>query len=153
MDYFLYHITFTNTQCVILYKTSKNLIDLADRLRDLYVLQAQAIPSPFSPLFTCNFVQILSSNLWHMRLGHPSDLVHKILSSVIPTITHSLNKYFPFHFCHLSKHRCLPYPDSNSTTSHAFSLLHVDIWGPYFTPSINNKCYFLTIVDDFTRFT
>jgi len=34
-----------------------------------------------------------------------------------------------------------------------FDLIHVDIWGPYFVPSFEGHGYFLTIVDDFSRFT
>lgn len=30
-------------------------------------------------------------------------------------------------------------------------MIHVDIWGPYSTPSLNGSKYFLTIVDDFSR--
>jgi len=41
------------------------------------------------------------------------------------------------------------------STSHAstpFSLLHVDIWRPCLVTSIHGHKYFLTIVDDFSRF-
>lgn len=29
----------------------------------------------------------------------------------------------------------------------------MDIWGPYYVSSVNNHHWFLTIVDDFSRFT
>jgi len=32
-------------------------------------------------------------------------------------------------------------------------LIHVDIWGPYSKPSIHGHKYFLTIVDDYSRYT
>lgn len=32
-----------------------------------------------------------------------------------------------------------------------FELIHVDIWGPYQTPSHSGARYFLTIVDDYSR--
>jgi len=41
------------------------------------------------------------------------------------------------------------------STSHAssnFELLHLDIWGPLFVSSIHGHRYFLTIVDDHSRF-
>ena len=34
-----------------------------------------------------------------------------------------------------------------------FELLHLDIWGPFHTLSIEGYKYFLTIVDDHSRFT
>lgn len=76
-----YHLTFTNTQCPILQKNSRNLIGLVDRHKNLY----QVIPS--APSFTCYFIQLLLSNLLHRQLGHPSDSVHKTLSSIFSRIT------------------------------------------------------------------
>ena len=35
----------------------------------------------------------------------------------------------------------------------AFDLLHMDVWGPYSTPTLDGCKYFLTIVDDATRAT
>ena len=32
-------------------------------------------------------------------------------------------------------------------------MLHVDLWGPYATPTYNGYKYFITIVDDFSRTT
>lgn len=46
----------------------------------------------------------------------------------------------------------LPFPHSNTTTMHAFDRLNMDIWGPINTISIDGFNYFLTIVDDHTRF-
>ena len=34
-----------------------------------------------------------------------------------------------------------------------FDLIHCDIWGPYHIPSYSGYQYFLTLVDDCTRFT
>ena len=36
-------------------------------------------------------------------------------------------------------------------TKDCFSLIHVDVWGPYRVPSSCGAVYFLTIVDDFSR--
>lgn len=32
-----------------------------------------------------------------------------------------------------------------------FQLIHLDVWGPYHTPSLSGACFFLTIVDDYSR--
>jgi len=32
-------------------------------------------------------------------------------------------------------------------------LIHVDVWGPYSLSSIHGQKYFLTIVDDYSRYT
>jgi transposase InsO family protein len=46
-----------------------------------------------------------------------------------------------------------PFFPSFNKASSAFELLHVDIWGPIGTQSIHGYSYFLTIVDDYSRFT
>lgn len=50
------------------------------------------------------------------------------------------------------KHR-LPSTHSSREPSHAFDLIHVDVWRPYNASTHNGFRYFLTIVDDFSRFT
>ena len=47
----------------------------------------------------------------------------------------------------------MPFPSSSMKTSASFELLHLDVWGPYTTPTFDGNKYFLTIVDDFTRMT
>jgi transposase InsO family protein len=55
--------------------------------------------------------------------------------------------------CHYSKHKNLPFQHSSNRALYCYDLLHVDIWGPISTKSINGHSYFLTIVDDYSRFT
>ncbi|GAA0161672.1 hypothetical protein LIER_39276 [Lithospermum erythrorhizon] len=43
------------------------------------------------------------------------------------------------------------FPISDSRASTAFDLLHCDLWGPNKLPASNGACYFLTIVDDYSR--
>ncbi|XP_075079228.1 uncharacterized protein LOC142164710 [Nicotiana tabacum] len=46
-----------------------------------------------------------------------------------------------------------PFPTSTSRSLHAFDLIHIDVWGPYKIATHNGMKYFLTLVDDFTRWT
>lgn len=55
--------------------------------------------------------------------------------------------------CPLSKQHILPFPNSTSQATSVFSLIHLDVWGPYKHPTINKCTYFLTIVDDCSRAT
>ncbi|KAL2939698.1 Retrovirus-related Pol polyprotein from transposon TNT 1-94 [Bienertia sinuspersici] len=55
--------------------------------------------------------------------------------------------------CCFAKHHKLPFPVSKSITDEKFSLLHIDLWGPYRTKTITGETYFLTILDDHTRVT
>lgn len=54
--------------------------------------------------------------------------------------------------CHFAKQKQLPYQPSNSKASCNFHLLHFDLWGPFGIPSIHGHRFFLTIVDDHSRF-
>jgi len=55
--------------------------------------------------------------------------------------------------CHKAKQKKLPFVLSDSTTSKFFENLHMDIWGPCSIISVHGFWYFLTIVDDFSRYT
>lgn len=36
---------------------------------------------------------------------------------------------------------------------HHFTFVHMDLWGPYKIATWDNKHYFLTVVDDYSRYT
>jgi IS30 family transposase len=55
--------------------------------------------------------------------------------------------------CPLAKQHRLSFPHSTSISPQPFDLIHYDIWGPFSTKSLTGSSYFLTIVDDHTRFT
>ncbi|CAH9138890.1 unnamed protein product, partial [Cuscuta epithymum] len=89
-------------------------------------------------------------DLWHRRLGHPSDRVLKL----VPVISGSsgrkvLNKTCVA--CPVAKKTRASFPISNNKASRIFELVHCDLWGPNKTPSSCDAIYFLTIVDDFSR--
>ena len=54
---------------------------------------------------------------------------------------------------HFAKQRKFPFPLSSSITYSCFDLIHVDIWGPISTKSLYVHQYFVTIVDDYSRYT
>ena len=93
----------------------------------------------------------VNHGIWHYRLGHPADLPMKMLSPMIPHLMHKSNTICSI--CPLAKQHRLPFPHSTSTTKQPFDLIHCDIWGPFSTKSITGSSYFLTIVDDHSRFT
>ena len=149
------HLNFTNAKCLILQNSTRRVIGTADRHGDLYVFQAQALTSAPTTSNTCNKVFSItdSATLWHHRLGHTSDSIQKCIASQFPFISYKSNDKIPCDTCHFSKQRRLPYPISTSHSSKIFDILHADIWGPYAIPSISGHKYFLTLVDDFSRFT
>jgi len=92
-----------------------------------------------------------SSNLWHLRLGHPSFSCFKFLAKQL----HLNNAIFSHNcsICPLAKQTRLSFPRSSITTHSAFDMLHCDVWGPHKFLTRYGLRFFLTINDDFTRCT
>jgi hypothetical protein len=122
-------------------------------------LVALASPTPTpnfqssAPIATKSFFShvISSTELWHRRLGHLSSSRLNFMANNL------LNFSFKLHdacdICALSKQCRLPFSSSSISSIRPFELIHCDIWGPYKIPSLSGAKYFLTIVDDYSRFT
>ena len=104
-------------------------------------------------LNSCDVNYVDTTSLWHCRLGHPSAKRLDLLQSIVPTIISCNNKNFDCSICPLAKQKRLSFPISTSHSFACFDLIHVDIWGPYSTPSLNGSRYFLTLMDDYSRCT
>jgi len=129
------------------------MIGLGDQFEGLYILALDFFTFPLNNTSSVNFfstnklITIPSSALWHFRLGHDS---HKRLSQkaqLYPTL--SFISHATCDICHFAKQKKLPFLHS---TSSIFKLLHFDIWGPLSIPFVHNHRYFLTILDDYSRF-
>ena len=100
----------------------------------------------------------ISSNdvfsLWHYRLGHPSSQRLALMKSIVPNYNScSDNKVFECNVCHLAKQKRLPFTHSITASLSCFDLVHVDIWGPYSTPTLSSSKYFRTLVNDCNKCT
>jgi hypothetical protein len=111
---------------------------------------SESIPS-FHKHVSFNSIKEPSCDLWHYRLGHPSNSRIRLIQSIVPAISCKQNEICSI--CPLAKQHKLLFPVSVSISEFPFDLLHCDIWGPMATSSINGSKFFLTIVDDCTRFT
>jgi len=74
-------------------------------------------------------------------------LFHQLVHS-IPCDSHNVCT-----ICPLANQHRLPFSNSTSVSKSNFDLIHYDIWGPFSTKSINGSTFFLTIVDNYSRFT
>lgn len=52
----------------------------------------------------------------------------------------------------MAKQKKLSFPASVTVIDKCLHTLHVDIWGPAPNPSLHGHRYFLTIIDDYSRF-
>ena len=133
-------VVFSECGCFIQDQMTKRTIGSAKHQAGLYV-------------FTCskhNVNNMYISNLWHKRLGHPSDKRLEILRQRFDFIN---PKDMYCDICHMAKQRKLSFPNSDSYAANLFDLLHVDLWGPSPVISLHRHKYFLTIIDDHSRFT
>jgi hypothetical protein len=160
-------VHFVSNKCIIQDTTSQKMIGLGDRINGLYrlIIPKSNISSAakhhtiFSHsvsnnnhVTSCNFNSTIIhvSALWHFRFGllsnsRLSDMIH-----LYPNI--SVDNKVVCDVCHFAKQRTLPFNTSHSIAKTNFELLHFDIWGPLSTASIHGHRYFLTILDDHSRF-
>jgi hypothetical protein len=63
--------------------------------------------------------------------------------------------HHPMHcdICPMAKQTRLPFNMSYISSHASFDLIHCDIWGPHRTHTHSGARYFLTIVDDYSRYT
>jgi len=143
------YLQFTDHVCHIVQNTSKKTIGTASLVGGLYVIAAG--PS-LANNHSCNSVLNDCFDVWHMRLGHVSSSGMSIISKQFPFIP-CIKNAPPCDACHYAKQKKLPFSHSSIKSSAPFDLLHIDLRGPYSTPSFLGHKYFLTLVDDFSRFT
>ena len=92
-----------------------------------------------------------SSSLWHRRLGHSSieRLKRLVKDGVIQTLD-----FTDFDTCL----GCIKGKQTNKSNKGAkrsdtkLKIIHTDICGPFTTQCLNGQRYFITFIDDFTRY-
>ena len=137
-------LLFSHAGFLIQDTSTKRMIGKGDRQADLYVLQADCSPQ-FSSL-----VNRVSAQVWHDRLGH---LSFKKLQPMRHVLDFATSHHFqPCYICPLAKQRRLPFVAHNNLAAKPFDIVHCDVWGAYHVASHAGHRYFLTLVDDCTRF-
>jgi hypothetical protein len=106
-----------------------------------------------SSLKQANAVDKPTVSKWHNRLGHPSlPMVTKVIDNNNLSCSSVSNKKSVCDACQQAKSHQLPYSRSVSSTSFPLELVHSDVWGPA-VESVGRKRYYISFVDDFSRFT
>ena len=119
----------------------------------LYVLDFSSFShQSIDVLAKCNKFVWSQTELWHYRLEHPSYVKIQTLRNTFH-INQNSDISWNYSICNLAKQRRLSFISSNNLSITPFHLIHYDIWGPFHILTTKGYCYFLTIVDDCTRFT
>jgi len=117
---------------------------------NLYVLRGCTLHGSVSAANVAN-AEPSKTDLWHMRLGHMSELVmaelmkRNLLDGCILS-----GKKFCEH-CVFGKHKRVKFNTSVHTTKGTLDYVHADLWGPSRKPSYGGARYMLTIIDDYSR--
>lgn len=115
----------------------------------LYILPADATTtsSPQALIDESN-----SSFQWHLRLGHPYPWTTAFIIRTFK-LPSTLSKSVPhYSACSQAKTHALPYPLSPSQSQKHFQLLFLDVWGPTPVLSSNSCRFYLSIIDDYSKY-
>jgi histone deacetylase 1/2 len=95
----------------------------------------------------------VSKEQWHRRLGHPSSqIVSSILSlNKIPFCHNSVHAHV-CNACQMAKSHQLPFPHSNHLSAAPLELIYIDVWVRAID-SVGGYKYYVSFVDDFTKYT
>ena len=92
-----------------------------------------------------------ATNLWHMRLGHMSEIGLAELSKRGLLDGQSIGKLKFCEHCIFGKHKRVKFNTSTHTTEGILDYVHSDLWGPARKTSFGGACYMMTIIDDYSR--
>jgi hypothetical protein len=91
------------------------------------------------------------SKLWHMRLGHMSQLGLVELSKRGLLKGYNNNELEFCEHCVFGKHKRVKFNTSIHTTEGILDYVHADLWGASRKHSLGGCRYMLTIIDDYSR--
>jgi len=94
---------------------------------------------------------VITHELWHRRVGHPSNQALSSLSNIISGIVSSSNKKDLCDACLRAQQTRLPFNISENKDSKPFDLIHCDISGARFVKCFCGASYSLSILDDANR--
>lgn len=143
-----YFISFYPEFCIFQDLFSRKVKAISKEQEGLYVLKyqnKQVVPSKSMSVQTTTCPET-----WHKRLGHVSIRVLRKL-----TIFQNKNNFRMDHcsVCPLARQTRSVFQHSTTRASAPFQLIHLDVWGPYKVDTYDGMKYFVTVVDDYSRWT
>jgi hypothetical protein len=137
----------------IISKDGSNLIFKGFRYENLYLIDFNASEAQ---LLICLFTKSSIDWLWHRRLGHVrmKQLNRLVKHDLVRGLKDVFEKDKLCSSCQANKQVGNTHPKKRiMSTSKAFELLHMDLFGPTQYTSIDRNKYGFVIVDDYTRYT
>ncbi|GJR92959.1 zinc finger, CCHC-type containing protein [Tanacetum coccineum] len=115
----------------------------------MFMLNLNKVPSSINSVYMA-YSHVVDSKVWHARLGHVHyNRLHDMSKdSLIPSFDKNMEKC---NTCMLTKITRQPFKDIKRN-SILLELIHSDLCDFHATPSIGNKKYVVTFIDDASRF-
>lgn len=99
------------------------------------------------------FVNTVSTNTWHSRLGHPIVATQKLVMRLCNISFNNKNELDFCNSCCLGKAQQIHSPLSSTSYSTPLELIFSDLWGPAPFVSSTSYTYYVTSIDACTRYT
>ena len=90
--------------------------------------------------------------LWHSHLGHVSASRLQFLASIGALGNVKSSNISDCCGCKLAKFSALPFNKSTSVSLAPFDLVHSDVWGPSPMTTKGGSRYYVSFIDDCTRY-
>jgi hypothetical protein len=144
-------IHFDRSGCCVQDQVSGQEIAKGPKVGRLFPLQSFSIPRSLS----IGCFAITNSHLWHKKLGHPNSVIltHLMKHGYLNNTNEFSSLSFDCAPCKLGKSKSLPFPLQGSRASTCFEIIHSDVWGISLVISHAHYRYFVTFIDDYSRFT
>ena len=146
-------VHFSRDGCLVQDQMSGKVIAKGPKVGRLFPLQ-------FTVPKTLSLHSIVAENkavAWHKRLGHPNDVIlsnlmkRGFLGNKDQCSTNQL--HLDCSTCKLGKSKILPFPTHSGQASTPFEIIHSDVWGITPVSSHAKYKYFVTFIDNYSRFT
>ncbi|BES98060.1 Hydra magnipapillata [Nesidiocoris tenuis] len=141
-------VTFDKRQALALGKNGEILLT-ADRIGDLFYLREDA--SQETAQLTYEGKNDLSIDLWHQRLGHLNEKDLRSMSKTVKGLKFKKTEMSACEVCLQGKISQSPFPKKSERKTKLLDIIHSDICGPMRVKSIGGAAYFITFIDDATR--
>jgi hypothetical protein len=144
-------IHFDRHGCCVQDQVSGKVIAKGPKVGRLFPIQF-SIPS----INSCAYSTVINNpHFWHKKLGHPNSnvLTHLMKHGYLGNKNSFSIEFLDCSSCKLGKSKALSFPSHGSRASKCFEIIHTDVWGVSPVISHAQYKYFVTFIDDFSRFT
>lgn len=150
-----FNVIFKSDTATVVDKNRKAVLK-ADRTDDgLYYLRTTRIEDSANAEWNDNITTKLSSaETWHRKMGHLNyrDLMKYYKENAVRSICIKDSQVnLPCKICTSGKMVKTPFPKRSTRRSETVEIVHSDICGPMRTESIGRSKYFITFIDDASR--